>query len=146
MYMDGTLNKSVDNYKKMVEINVIAQYSILKAVVEIMKMQEHGYIFNIASRAAKYGFYDGGAYGSTKFALVGLTESLYRELSPLGIRIISLCPGWVNTDMAKTAGTTLKDEEMIQPDDLLKTIQYLLSLSKNVCIKDIIFEMQKSII
>ena len=146
MYMDGTLNKSVDSYKKMIEINLIAQYSILKTIVEIMKIQGHGYIFNIASRAAKYGFPDGGAYGSTKFALVGLTESLYRELSPLGIRIISLCPGWVNTDMAKIAGTPLKDEEMIQPDDLLKTIQYLLCLSKNVCIKDIIFEMQKSII
>ena len=75
-----------------------------------------------------------------------LKESLYRGLAPLGIRVTTLCPGWVNTDMAKKAGTPFKDEEMIQPDDLLNTIRCLLNLSENVCIKDIVFEMKKSII
>lgn len=146
MFMDGSLSEPVDNFRKIMEINVIAQYGILKTVTEIMKVQKNGYIFNVASRAAKYGFADGGIYGSTKFALLGLAESLYRELAPLGIRVTTLCPGWVNTDMAKKAGTPFKDEEMIQPDDLLNTIRCLLNLSENVCIKDIVFEMKKSII
>jgi short-subunit dehydrogenase len=146
LFMDGSLNEPVDNFKKIIETNVVAQYAILQTVTEIMKSQQNGYIFNIASRAAKYGFPGGGIYGSTKFALVGLTESLYRELAPSGIRITSLCPGWVNTEMAKKAGTPFKDEEMIQPDDLLNTIRYLLNLSENVCIKEIVLEMQKSII
>jgi short-subunit dehydrogenase len=146
MYIDGSLNETVDNFKKIIEINLVAQYAVLKTVTEIMKFQEDGYIFNIASRAAKYGFSGGGIYGSTKFALLGLTESLYRELAPLGIRVISLCPGWVNTEMAKTAGTPLKDEEMVQPEDILNTLRYLLNLSENVCIKEIVFEMKKSII
>ena len=146
MFMDGSLSESVDNFRKIMEINVIAQYGILKTVTEIMKAQKDGYIFNIASRAAKYGFADGGIYGSTKFAFLGLAESLYRELAPLGIRVTTLCPGWVNTEMAKKAGTPFKDEEMVQPDDLLNTIRYLLNLSENVCIKDIVFEMKKSII
>jgi short-subunit dehydrogenase len=146
LFMDGSLNEPVDNFKKIIETNVVAQYAILKTVTEIMKAQQSGYIFNIASRAAKYGFPGGGIYGSTKFALVGLTESLYRELAPAGIRITSLCPGWVYTEMARKAGTPLKDEEMIQPDDLLNTIRYLLNLSENVCIKEIVLEMQKSII
>ena len=144
MFMDGSLSEPVDNFRKIMEINVIAQYGILKTVTEIMKVQKNGYIFNVASRAAKYGFADGGIYGSTKFALLGLAESLYRELAPLGIRVTTLCPGWVNTDMAKKAGTPFKDEEMIQPDDLLNTIRCLLNLSENVCIKDIVFEMKKS--
>ncbi|MDR1981166.1 MAG: SDR family oxidoreductase [Tannerellaceae bacterium] len=146
LFMDGSLNEPVDHFRKIIETNVVAQYAILKTVTGIMKTQKSGYIFNIASRAAKYGFPDGGIYGSTKFAFVGLTESLYRELAPLGIRVTSLCPGWVNTEMAKKAGTPLKDEEMIQPDDLLNTIRYLLNLSENVCIKEIILEMRKSII
>jgi short-subunit dehydrogenase len=146
MFIDGSLNEPVENFKKIIEINVVAQYAVLKTVTEIMKIQQSGYIFNIASRAAKYGFSDGGIYGATKFAFVGLTESLYRELAPLGIRVTSLCPGWVNTEMAKTAGTPLKDEEMIQPDDLLNSIRYLLNLSENVCIKEIVIEMKKSII
>lgn len=80
MFMDGSLSEPVDNFRKIMEINVIAQYGILKTVTEIMKIQKSGYIFNIASRAAKYGFADGGIYGSTKFAFLGLAESLYREL------------------------------------------------------------------
>jgi short-subunit dehydrogenase len=146
MFMDGSLNESVDNYKRIMETNVIGQYSIMKTVVDIMKIQKKGYIFNIVSRAATYGFSGGGIYGSTKFAFLGLTESLYRELAPLGIRITSLCPGWVNTQMAKDAGTPLEDEEMIQPGDLLHTIRYLLDLSGNVCIKEIVLEMKKSIV
>jgi NADP-dependent 3-hydroxy acid dehydrogenase YdfG len=146
LFMDGSLNEPVGNFKKIMETNVVAQYAVLKTVTGIMETQAGGYIFNIASRAANYGFPGGGIYGSTKFAFAGLTESLYRELAPLGIRITSLCPGWVNTEMAKTAGTPLKDEEMIQPDDLLHTIRYLLNLSENVCIKEIVIEMRKSII
>jgi short-subunit dehydrogenase len=146
IFMDGSINESVDSFKKIIETNLVAQYAILQTVIEIMKMQKSGYIFNIASRAAKYGFPGGGIYGATKFAFVGLTESLYRELSPLGIRITALCPGWVNTEMAKIAGTPLKGEEMIQPDDILDTIRFLLNLSENVCIKEIVLEMKKSII
>ena len=146
MFMDGSLNEPVENFRKIMEINVIAQYGILKTVTEIMKIQKSGYIFNIASRAAKYGFANGGIYGSTKFAFLGLAESLYRELAPLGIHVTTLCPGWVNTEMAQKAGTPFKEEEMVQPDDLLNTIRFLLNLSKNVCIKDIVFEMEKSII
>jgi short-subunit dehydrogenase len=146
LFMDGSLNESIDNFRKIMETNVVAQYAILKTVTGMMKARRNGYIFNIASRAAKYGFPDGGIYGSTKFAFAGLAESLYRELAPLGIRVTTLCPGWVNTEMAKSAGTPLKDEEMIQPDDLLNTIRYLLNLSENVCIKEIVIEMKKSIL
>ena len=146
MFIDGSLNEPVENFRKIMEINVIAQYNISKTVTEIMKIQKSGYIFNIASRAAKYGFANGGIYGSTKFAFLGLAESLYRELAPLGIHVTTLCPGWVNTEMAQKAGTPFKEEEMVQPDDLLNTIRFLLNLSKNVCIKEIVFEMEKSII
>jgi short-subunit dehydrogenase len=146
IFITGSLSASISDYRKIVETNLIAQYSILQKVIEIMKEQKSGYIFNIASRAGKYGFPDGGIYGSTKFALIGLAESLYRELATQGIRITSLCPGWVNTEMAKEAGTPLLNEEMIQPNDILNTIRYLLNLSPNVCIKEVILEMTKSII
>lgn len=146
MFIDGSLNCSIDDYRKIIETNVIAQFGIMKTVIEIMKKNGNGYVFNIASRAGKYGFSGGGIYGSTKFALVGLTESLYREYAPQGIRFTSLCPGWVNTEMAKESGTPFRDDEMIQPEDILNTIRYLLSLSRNVCIREIVLEMNKSII
>ena len=44
MFMDGSLSEPVDNFRKIMEINVIAQYGILKTVTEIMKVQKNGYI------------------------------------------------------------------------------------------------------
>jgi NAD(P)-dependent dehydrogenase (short-subunit alcohol dehydrogenase family) len=146
VFVDGSLEEPVERFREILEVNVVAQYGILKTVTELMKVRRRGYIFNVASRAAVYGFPGGGAYGASKFAFAGLTESLYRELSPLGVRLTSLCPGWVNTDMAREAGTPLRDDEMIQPDDLWQTIRYLLSLSENVCVKEVVLEMRKSLL
>lgn len=147
MFMDGSLSEPVDNFRKIMEIKCsLSIWNTENGDGDNESTRKTDIYLMSASRAAKYGFADGGIYGSTKFALLGLAESLYRELAPLGIRVTTLCPGWVNTDMAKKAGTPFKDEEMIQPDDLLNTIRCLLNLSENVCIKDIVFEMKKSII
>ena len=146
MHIRGSLSASVEKYREIVNLNLIAQYALFKTVAEIMKKQKSGYIFNIASRSGRHGFPEGGVYGSTKFALVGLAESLCRDLSPLGIRVTSLCPGYVNTPMAQQAGTPFAVEEMIQPGDLLATVRYLLSLSPNARIKEILIEMKDSMV
>jgi len=146
LFLDGTLDQSVDDFRKILDMNVIAQYGILKQIIPVMKEQKSGYVFNIASRAGKYGFPDGGAYGASKFALVGLSESLYRELAPNNVKVTTLCPGWVNTQMAKEAKTPYKEEEMIQPEDLLSAIRFVMCLSRNACIKEIVLECSKSIL
>ena len=87
-----------------------------------------------------------GIYGASKFALVGLSESLYRELAPLNIKVTTLCPGWVNTQMAKDANTPFPDEEMIQPDDILRAIRFLLNLSPHACIRELVIECTHSLL
>ena len=129
----------------MLDTNLTAQFVFLSAVIPVMKEQKSGYIFNVASRAGKIGFAGSGGYSASKFGLVGLNESLYRELTPLGISVTALCPGWVNTNMAYEAGTTLKGKQMIQPDDLFKTIKWLLSLSPGACVKEVVLETPYSI-
>ncbi|KJF42888.1 SDR family oxidoreductase [Draconibacterium sediminis] len=145
IYYDGTVDISDDDFEKMLETNLRAQFSLLKEVVPVMKAQKSGYIFNVASRAGKVGFAGSGAYSASKFGLVGLSESLYRELNPLGIKVTALCPGWVNTEMAFDAGTPLESEEMIQPNDLFKTIEWLLQLSPGACVQEVILESPNSI-
>ncbi len=145
IYFDGTLDIEKEDFTKMLETNLTAQYNILKEVVPIMKVQKSGYIFNVASRSGKVGFASSGAYSASKFGLVGLSEALYRELNPLGIRVTALCPGWVNTKMAFDAGTPLEEEQMIQPEDLFKTIKWLLELSPGACVKEVILETPFSI-
>ncbi len=140
IYFNGSVDIPEDEFVKMLETNLTAQYSILQEIVPQMKRQKSGYIFNVASRAGKIGFAGSGAYSASKFGLVGLSEALYRELNHLGIRVTALCPGWVNTKMAFEAGTTLNEDQMIQPDDLFKTIEWLLSLSPGACVKEVVLE------
>jgi short-subunit dehydrogenase len=146
IYFDGSSDDiSEDDFVKMLETNLTSQYRIIKEIVPAMKLQKSGYIFNVASRAGKVGFAGSGGYSASKFGLVGLNESLYRELVPLGISVTALCPGWVDTKMANEAGSTLKGEQMIQPEDLFKTIEWLLSLSSGACVKEVILETPFSI-
>ena len=145
-YVGGTLGEDVEHFRQILDVNVVAHYAVLKSLIPILKQQQHGYVFTIASRAGKYGFPGAGIYGASKFALAGLSESLYRELAPLNIKVTTLCPGWVNTQMAREANTPLQDDEMIQPEDILHAIRFLLNLSKNACIKELLIECTKSIL
>ncbi|MDB4582255.1 SDR family oxidoreductase [Draconibacterium sp.] len=145
VYFDGSVNISETEFSKMLETNLTAQFVFLREVVPVMKEQKSGSIFNVASRAGKIGFAGSGGYSASKFGLVGLSESLYRELSPLGISVTALCPGWVNTKMAYEAGTSLEGEQMIQPEDIFKTVKWLLSLSPGACVKEVVLETPFSI-
>jgi len=138
VYFGGSLEISEKDFKKMLDTNLTAQYVFLKEVVPVMKKQKYGHIFNVASRSGKTGFAGSGAYCASKFAMAGFSESVYRELAPEGIKVTALCPAWVNTDMAYKAGTPLDPEQMIQPEDLLNTIRWLLKLSPGACVKEVV--------
>jgi NAD(P)-dependent dehydrogenase (short-subunit alcohol dehydrogenase family) len=140
IYIDGTLELTEEELKSMIETNLVAQFNLTKAVVPVMEKQQSGYIFNVVSRAGKVGFAGSGGYSASKFGMLGLNESLYRELVPKGIRVTALCPGWVNTRMAFEAGTPLQEMEMIQPEDLFETVKWLLSLSSGACVKEVVIE------
>ena len=145
IHFGGTLELPEPDFKKMLDTNLTAQFVMLQEVVPVMKKQKSGYIFNVASRSAKVGFAGSGGYCASKFGLLGLNESLYRELTPQGIKVTALCPAWVNTNMAQEAGTPLQPEEMIQPDDLFKTIHWLLELSPGACVKEVVITNPKSL-
>lgn len=145
IHFGGSLDLPEQNFKKMLNTNLVAQLVFVQEVAPMMKKQQSGYIFNVASRSGKVGFAGSGGYSASKFGLLGLNESLYRELTPQGIKVTALCPAWVNTNMAKEAGTPLQPEEMIQPNDLFKTIRWLLELSPGACVKEVVITNPKSL-
>ena len=145
VYFDGTFEISETNFRTMLDTNLTAQFNVTKEIVPVMEKQGSGYIFNMVSRSGKIGFAGSGAYSASKFGMLGFSDSMYRELTPQGIKVTALCPGWVNTKMAFDAGTPLAEEEMIQPEDLFKTIKCLLELSPEACIKEVVLESKLSI-
>lgn len=136
IYIDGTLETSLDDYQKIFDINFKAQLVFLKEVLPVMQMQKSGHVFNIASLAGKFGYSTKGAYCSSKFALVGLSEALYDEFSKQGVKITSICPSWVATDMA--SDSSIPEDKMIQSDDILNTIRWLIHLSPGAFIKEVV--------
>ena len=140
--MLGTIDVSIEDFDKTIAINLRGAFSFLKAVVPIMEAQGNGNIINVASRVGKIGFPEFGVYGASKFGLVGLNEALYRQLSHKGIKVTALCPGWVDTEMAKDSG--LPKEEIISTQDIADTVRWLLTLSPAAVVKEIVIECRKS--
>lgn len=141
----GTLGIEVSNFESLMDTNLLAPFTILKELLPGLKARGKGHVFNIASRAGKIGFSQLGGYCATKFALVGLGESLYRELAPHGINVTTLCPSWIDTDMAQEGGTPLSGDKMIQPDDLMKTVRWVMSLSPAACVREVMIECRADI-
>jgi NAD(P)-dependent dehydrogenase (short-subunit alcohol dehydrogenase family) len=139
----GTLSLETKTFDDLLATNLRAPFVLLKYLMPLIEKALEPYIFNIASRAGKVGFAYNGGYVATKFALVGLNESLYREFATSKIRVTAICPGWVYTDMAQGSG--LEANEMIQIEDIVKTLGWLLSLSPQTCVKEVVMEMKKSI-
>ncbi|WP_219837277.1 oxidoreductase [Paenibacillus sp. R14(2021)] len=80
------------------DTNVFGLLNVTRAVLPYMRKQGFGHIINISSLGGLTGLAGWGIYGATKFAVVGLTESLALELAPLGIHATVVAPGFFRTD------------------------------------------------
>lgn len=145
IHFKGTLGMQEEDFRRLIDTNITGQFIMAKAVAPVMKKQGSGYIFNVASRSAKVGFAGTGGYCASKFGLLGLSESLYREFTPQGIKVTALCPAWVDTDMADRAGSPLQPEQRIQPGDIFHTIEWLLNLSSGACVKEVVITNPESL-
>lgn len=91
--------------RAMFETNYFGLAAMTRAVLPIMRAQKSGAIVNISSIGGFIGFPGSGYYASTKFAVEGLSESLSKEVGPLGIKVVIVEPGPFRTDWA---GRSLK--------------------------------------
>jgi NAD(P)-dependent dehydrogenase (short-subunit alcohol dehydrogenase family) len=91
--------------RTMFDTNFFGLAALTRAVLPIMRAQKSGAIVNISSMGGFIGFPGSGYYAATKFAVEGLSESLAKEVSPFGIKVIIVEPGPFRTDWA---GRSLK--------------------------------------
>jgi NAD(P)-dependent dehydrogenase (short-subunit alcohol dehydrogenase family) len=90
-------------FQRILSTNVNAVFAISREVVKIMEAQGNGSIINISSMAAMYGLPKVIAYTASKGAIEGMTMAMAVELSPKGIRVNAIAPGFIATDMSSKA-------------------------------------------
>jgi NAD(P)-dependent dehydrogenase (short-subunit alcohol dehydrogenase family) len=98
-------------------------------------------VINTASMAGKQGQAWLSIYSATKFAVVGFTQSMNRELGTRGIKSTALCPAFVDTPMTDFVKGAIAPAQMIQTSDIAAAMRMLLSLSPGCVIPEIAFEL-----
>ena len=104
-------NTTREDFDRTMNINVRSYYEACKMAVPIMKKQGYGCIINTASIGGLKGLAETSAYCASKGAVRLLGKSLAVELAPFGIRVNTICPGTIETDML--AGTSEEYRQML---------------------------------
>jgi len=94
---------SDDDFQSIIHTNVSSMFSLSREVVKVMLKNENGCIINISSMASQYGLPKVIAYTASKSAIEGMTKAMATELSPKGIRVNCIAPGFIATDMSAKA-------------------------------------------
>jgi len=93
---------SVEDFNKVININLNGTFICSKSVIPYMEKQKRGKIVNIASLAGRTGRPGVGVnYAASKAGVIGLTQTLARELGPSGIYVNSICPGPILTEQTR---------------------------------------------
>jgi len=88
-----------EEWDKVLAVNTKGVFLCCQAAARIMIKQKSGRIINTASGQAREGFIYTPHYAASKMGVVGITQSLAKELAPHGITVNAICPGIINTDM-----------------------------------------------
>lgn len=127
---------SVEEWNRVIEINLTGTFLTTKAVYSQMKRQGKGKIINIASVAGRVGGIGFAHYSAAKAGVIGFSKALAREAGPLGIQINAIAPGIIETETAKTIFPefALKDfvrnvplSRLGREEDLLGIVSFLCS-------------------
>jgi short-subunit dehydrogenase len=130
-YINGEIDQNDPvQLKKVIDVNVVGQMNLCKYVVPQMKKQKEGTIINVNSTASHYPKALDSVYHASKYACQGFTESLQLDLSPYGIKVISLCPGLMDTNFKKEVPI---DRSIALPlDSVVKAVEFVFSCQKDV--------------
>ncbi|MBU3112556.1 non-ribosomal peptide synthetase [Clostridium lacusfryxellense] len=101
--MESFTEANEAEWKKIVEVNLFGTFNLCHLVVPHLVKQKSGKIINLGSDSSFIGYPLMSAYTASKHAIIGLTKSLAEELKPSNIQVNSICPAFVDTDMAPSA-------------------------------------------
>lgn len=137
-YFSRVVDMDVREFDEMFATNVRGVFLCTKAFLPHMIRRQCGDIINIASLAGRNAFIGGTGYAATKWALIGFARSLMLEVREHDIRVITICPGSVDTDFERRPEAKTKDKRRIpQAEDIAQVVIDALLMPRNVMVSEI---------
>ncbi|MHA6193495.1 SDR family oxidoreductase [Pseudomonas wadenswilerensis] len=139
-----------EQWERMLDINVKGLLNGIHLLVGGMIERRHGTLINVSSVAGRKTFPNHVAYVGTKFAVHGISENLREELSPHNVRVVTIAPGAVETELLghttdegiKQGYQEWKEQDMggqvLAAEDVASAIAYAYQQPQHVCIREIV--------
>ena len=143
----GVESLSTDEWRRVIDINLLGTLYTCKAALRFMKPQGSGDIINISSTAGRRAAGAFGPYSTSKFGLTGLTEGLRQEVGGAGIRVSIIEPGATQTEVADgIADPTMRaamtqhvsKDGTMQPSDIAEASVFITSLPRRANVSQIL--------
>jgi NADP-dependent 3-hydroxy acid dehydrogenase YdfG len=147
MYLEPVAEADLGRWRHMFELNVLGLIAASQAALPGMKARRTGHIVNISSTAGRVANANAGGYSGTKFAVVGFSESLRKEVCRDNIRVTVIEPGVAATELrdhvahegARTTINAFADSmRQLQSVDVANAILFSVSQPDHVCINEIL--------
>jgi 3-oxoacyl-[acyl-carrier protein] reductase len=129
---------TLEDWDTTMATNLRGPFLMTRAVLPAMRARRQGTIVNVASLAARNGFAGGAAYVASKHGVLGFGRALMLELRKEGIRVITVCPGSVDTGMLSDQPMLNSDPaRILQPEDVAETILHALRLPERAMVSEV---------
>lgn len=137
---ESAQDADVDAWAALMDLNFGSVVYLCRQVLPAMIARGSGAIVNVSSISGRHTNAGGGAYCASKHALNGFGGCLYEDVRDHGIKVSTIMPGFVSTDL--TGQLDLDAERMIRPEDVADSVAYVLSASPHCCPTEIVLRPQ----
>lgn len=146
----GVENARLDEWRRVLEVNLLATLYTCTAAISPMREQGGGDIINISSTAGRRAAAPFGPYSTSKFGLTGMTEGLRQEVGKYGIRVCIIEPGATTTEVAdsisdesyrKAMQAHVSKEGAMKPEDVADAIVFVASLPRRANVSQLLIRL-----
>ena len=121
----------IQTWDQVLAVNLRGPFLTSRAVLQKMRARSQGHIINISSESGLEYYQGNGAYGVSKHALNALGEFIQRENQEYGVRVDTICPGMVITEMTQNS-IGLDHSKCLYPEDIAELVLWLLTRRANI--------------
>ena len=129
---------SLEDWDVTMATNLRSLYLVTSAVLPGMRRRREGTVVNVASLAGRNGFAGGTAYAASKHGVLGFSRSLMLEVRKEGIRVVTICPGSVDTGMLRRQPMLKSEpERILRPEDVADAILHAVQLPNRAMVSEL---------